>query len=137
MSASVVFEGLDELRAQLRSLPADLAAEASGIVIGKATEAFQEIHDGYPDVSGTLRDRLTLLTNPSAVGAGAILKNTDPIAWIFENGSQVRLFDGASRGAMPPGHVFIPIAQRKRREMYEQLQAMLVEHGLTVSGDAE
>jgi hypothetical protein len=137
MGASVVFEGLDELRAQLRSLPADLAAEASGIVIGKATEAFQEIHDAYPDDTGTLRDRLTLLTNPSAFGAGAILKNTDPIAWIFENGSQVRRSREGNPSPMPPGHVFIPIAQRKRLEMYEQLQAMVVAHGVMVSGDAE
>jgi hypothetical protein len=39
-------------------------------------------------------------------------------------------------GRMPPGNIFIPAVVRRRREMYEQLKAMLTRHGLEVSGNA-
>jgi hypothetical protein len=37
---------------------------------------------------------------------------------------------------MPAGHVFVPRIIRHRRAMYTALKAMLVRHGLTVSGNA-
>jgi hypothetical protein len=43
---------------------------------------------------------------------------------------------GADRGAMPAGHTFIRIDVEERRAMYEAFRALLVEAGLTVTGDA-
>ena len=69
--------------------------------------------------------------------AGAIVKNRAKHAYIFENGTQARHTGlGYNRGAMPPGHVFIPEIVRRRRGMYEKLAEMLRQHGLQVPGDA-
>ncbi len=137
MSNRLVFDGLEELRAQLRTLPADLAAEASVPVHEAAEGAKSAIFNAYPDRTGDLRDHLVLEERPTGpFGAAVIVKNTSKLAWIFENGSQARHTAlGANRGSMPPGHVFLPNIIRKRRTMYEQLKALLVSHGLIVQGE--
>lgn len=138
MSATVRWDGLDELRAELRRLPADLADDASDIVTGAADAAKTEMYDAYPERTGNLRQHLTVGSRSAGrYGAAAVVKNTSPHAWLFENGSQARHTDlGANRGSMPAGHVFIPIAIRWRRRMYGQLKSLLERHGLQVSGDA-
>lgn len=132
------FDGLDELKQALRQLPAELTAEASGIVDGAANEAMREIVDKYPTRTGNLKDGVTVTHFEGArFSAGAIVKNTAKHAFIFEHGTQARHTDlGANRGSMPPGHVFVPIVIRKRRAMYERLKTLLVSKGLVVSGDA-
>lgn len=135
----IVWEGLEELKAALRTLPADLAAEASGIVTGRAERAKQDIETSYPERTGDLRNHLTLGRGVKVgrFGASTILKNNSKHAWLFENGSQARhTAIGANRGSMPAGHIFIPIVMRQRRAMYEDLKTLLVRHGLQVSGDA-
>ncbi len=136
MPTRVVWEGLEELKAQLRQLPAELAAEASGIVMAAAQGAKSDMH--YPRRTGNLADHLTVSTVAAGqFGAAAIVRNTSPHAAIYENGTQARHTAlGAYRGSMPPGHVFVPAVMRRRRQMYDQLKALLVAHGLTVSGDA-
>lgn len=137
MSASVHWSGLDELREALRHLPDELTADASGIVEGAANGAEVDIHAGYPERTGNLRNHLTKTHfERGKFSAGVILKNTSPHASIFENGTQARhTAIGANRGAMPAGHVFIPAVAKARRRMYDQLKQLLVRHGLTVSGD--
>lgn len=133
----IVWDGLEDLKAALRALPAELAADASSIVTGAAQEAADAIRSAYPARTGNLKDHV-LVTGVSAgtYGAGAVVKNTAKHAWIFENGTQARHTSlGANRGSMPPGHVFIPTVIRKRREMYERLKAVLVSHGLVAAGD--
>ena len=72
-----------------------------------------------------------------AYGVGVVVTNTSPHAWMFENGTQVRHTRiGANRGAMPPGHVFIPEAERQRRQMFGAFKDMLEREGLVVTGDA-
>jgi len=69
-------------------------------------------------------------------GAKAIAKNTSKLASIFEHGSMVRHTElGWNRGRMPAGNVFVPAVVRNRARMYERLKALLVEHGLRVSGN--
>jgi hypothetical protein len=135
MSARVTWTGLAELRDELRRLPAELAGEASGIVLGAAEGAAADMD--YPRRTGDLADKLKVETVSSGpFGAGARFVNTSKLAHIFENGSQVRhTAIGANRGSMPPGHVFVPAVVRRRRTMYEQLKALLTRHGLQVSGD--
>lgn len=137
MSASVKWNGLDELRAALRTLPADLTAEASFLVEGAANGAAAEIKAAYPVRTGTLRDGLIVSHREKGkFSAGAIVKNTSKHAWLFESGTQARHTAlGANRGSMPPGHVFLPIVIRKRRQLYGQLKALLQRHGLTVRGE--
>jgi hypothetical protein len=136
MSNRLTWSGLAELRDELRRLPAELAGEASAIVIGAAEGAKADMH--YPRRTGNLADHLYVTKAPAGIyGAGAVVKNTAKHAWLFENGTQARhTAIGANRGSMPPGHVFLPAVIRRRRAMYDQLKALLVRHGLVVSGEA-
>ncbi len=125
-------EGLDDLREALRNLPSDLAAEASAIVVAAAEGAKSDMH--YP---GELGNHVSVSTvNEGAYGAGAVVRNASKLAYIFENGTQARHTSiGANRGAMPPGHVFIPAVIRRRARMWGALKALLERHGLTVTGE--
>jgi Bacteriophage HK97-gp10, putative tail-component len=133
-----IWEDLDELKAMLRELPEEFAAEGARIVTAVAYEAKQEIYDAYPVVSGNLRDGLAVeQTSLGALGFQAAVVNNAPHAWMYEHGTQVRYTrTGAFRGQMPPGHVFIPIMERRRRRMYEEEFTELLERaGFTVSLD--
>ena len=138
MSARVTWSGLQELYDGLRNLPSDLAGGAGPIVLGKAEEAGQDIRPAYPRRSGNLADHVKVESvNAGTYGAAARVRNTAKHAAIFENGTQARHTDlGANRGSMPPGHIFVPIVIKKRREMYEELKGLLEQQGLNVSGDA-
>lgn len=137
----IVFDGLTELREALRTLPADLTGEASHIVEAAANGAATDIKRDYQaklkhEGSGHLVAGVTVTHFESGrFSAGAIVKNTAKHAWMFENGTQARhTAIGANRGAMPPGHVFIPVAVRARKAMYTQLADLMTRHGLLVSG---
>lgn len=133
------FDGLEELRKELRALPDSLTYDASTIVLDCADSASREIKDAYPNVTGDLRDKVEVVqVQGSGKGfAGAVVVNSSKLANIFENGSQARhTAIGANRGSMPPGHVFIPRVIKWRRVMYERLKDMMRSHGLKVSGSA-
>lgn len=137
MANRIVWEGLDELRAALRALPDELAAEASGIVLAAAEAARQEIVDAYPHRTGALWSGMAVTTTAAGrYGAGAVVINRAKHAYIFEVGTQARHTSlGANRGSMPAGNVFIPRVIKHRRAMYEQLKALLERAGLEVSGE--
>lgn len=144
MSATnrLTFPGLDALKAQLRALPADLTGEASHIVEGSANAAAAEIKAGYHVATGNLRDHLVVTHQDiGRFAAGAVVKNTAPHAWLYDNGSQARHWaSGKSTGTMwghtPPTHLFVGTIIRWRRRMYGELKDLLVRKGLAVSGDA-
>ena len=138
-----VFSGLDALKAELRSLPSDLAGEASQIVIDAAEGAATTVRRVYEQhrVTGRLAKSL-LVTKPGAVsyGVAMVVKVTSPIAWLFDNGSQARHWaSGKSTGIMwgktPPTHIFSRTMARYRAAMYAQLKDLLLSHGLSVRGD--
>jgi hypothetical protein len=137
MGAKFVFEGLDELRAELRKLPSELTAEASNIVQGAANAAAADIKAAYPARTGNLRNHVYVThQDKGKFSAGAIVKNTAPHAALFESGTQARHNSlGANRGSMPPGHVFVPRIMKARRRMWTQLKDLLVRKGLSVSGE--
>jgi HK97 gp10 family phage protein len=142
MPATFVIDGLTELTEQLAQLPAALQAEARAITLQRANRAAARMREAYPQRTGdgnkSLRNRLKVTTEESNVSASAIVKNTSPLAAIFEFGTQARHNAlGANRGAMPAGHVFIRIASEERRAMYnEDFRELLERAGLVVEGAA-
>lgn len=142
------FDGLDELRAQLRKLPSDLAEEASSIVLDAGNETVDVVGAVYGahDKTGNLSRGLTVRASAAGpYGTGALVKSAAKHAWLFDNGSQARHYvtkggkthpTGAMWGRRAPTHIFARTAARKRREMYVKLKALLVSHGMTVTGDA-
>jgi hypothetical protein len=138
MSGELQWTGLRELEDDLRRLPDDLTGEASHIIEAAANGAAAEIKPRYGVKTGNLRDHLEVReTHDGPFSAGYVVINTAKHAGLYESGTQARHTDiGANRGRMPAAHVFIPVAIRKRRQMYEQLKAMVERHGLEVSGDA-
>lgn len=144
MASRFVWNGLIEAQAELRQFPAALRTEATEIVERTATEAVAVIRAAYPAVTGTsLRDRVTLSRGS---GSGlfrviSVIKNTSPLASIFENGTEVRHYITAKRGVVhltgriPPMHVFIPRVIRARRVLQLRLAAVLERHGFLVRID--
>src|SRR4030095_3347567 len=138
--------GLTELREALLALPEDLAHDAESIVNDAAKAAYDDIYAAYPERTGNLRKGLTIQSlehafsyraGSKALGAGALLLNRAPHAYMFEHGTETRQRAlGASTGRMPPGKVFIPRVIRHRGRMYEALIDMMEEHGLLAVGSA-
>lgn len=131
------WSGLQELIAALRAMPVELRDEGGGIVDHRAELAYSSIYGGYPRGTGDLREHLsreTIATGP--LGIAVRLKNSSPLAIIFEVGTQVRhTHKGWNRGVMPPGRVFVPALVEARRAMYGELKQLLERHGLKVTGD--
>jgi hypothetical protein len=118
MGAKIEMKGLQELRDELRRLPADLTDEATHIVQTHAESAKQEIEAAYPTWTGHLKAGLTISRVQATFTTAAILRNRAKHAYIYEHGSEMRHTDsGAARGRMPPGHVFLPISGRWRALM--------------------
>lgn len=136
--ASVAFVGLTELQTALLRLPEHLAEEAAEIVDDAAERAMASAFQGYARRTGNLRRGLKKEQKfIGRYGAAVVVKNTAKHAWIYENGTQARHTRiGANRGVMPPGHAFIPAAERSRARMYRELSDMLVREGFLVSGHA-
>lgn len=133
----LVFEGLAELKAALRSLPADLAGEAGHEVMGAANGAAAEIKRNYRGTEASLAAAVQVEhADPGRFAAGARIITRHKLAWIFEVGTQMRhTAFGANRGAIqPPRHAFIPPIIKARRLMYTRLADLLRRHGLTVTG---
>lgn len=144
MSARIRWTGLDELRRDLRQLPAELTDEAGGIVLDAAQSAAADVKANYASHrhTGNLGDHVSVQKQQAGqFGASAVVKSNAKHAYLFEHGTQARhTSSGSSRGTMwsrhPPAHAFIPPMIRARRNMYKLLKDLLVSHGLKVSGDA-
>ncbi len=137
MSASVTWTGLSELHAWLRELPAELAGEGADIVERRANRAEATIGAGYPVREGDLKAGLTVTHRRSRFGARSTVKNSSKHALPYDIGSQTarRTKSGANRGTMPARPIFSQTVARERRGMHDDHKAMLVRHGLTVSGE--
>lgn len=143
MSVTLHWDGLADFKIDLKKLPANLAHDADPIVDAAANGAVTDIKRGYPRRSGNLQDHVFVSRLDKGKDTAArIVKNTAPLAFIFENGTQARHYFTAKRGVihatgkMPPGHVFIPAVIKRRRAMNVQLKELLERHGLVVTGEA-
>ena len=135
MSGGVKFSGLDELRARLRNLPAELADGAKDIVVDHAKDAYEDIYAAYPSRTGNLREHLRLtIEDGGRYGVLVRLRNTAKHAHIFEFGTVARHSSIRSTGIMPAGRVFVPRAIRHRHAMYAEIIAYLKTFGFEVSG---
>ena len=135
------FEGLDELRAALRRLPSELTNEAELIVSRAADDARDRIVSRYPvgpgnDTygGGNLRDHVRVVEQPGGqFGATRIVKSTARHAFIFERGTKTRKTSkGYHRGVMPAADIFVDEAQRRRKQMYDELAALVERAGFRV-----
>jgi hypothetical protein len=139
MPVRLRIDGIAEFKAALRNLPTELRAEANGIVNAHADAAQAAIAAQYPEGSGRLmglRHNLSIKSSYSAFGVTARLINRSPIAWIYENGTELRHTDlGINRGRMPAAKVFIPTVIRERRAMIADLVALVERAGLSVHGN--
>jgi len=143
MSAHVEIEGLDDLIAELRKLPRDLADEATVIVERAATTAFNQISINYSRHwrTGELATHMRQTEQRSTFGADVLVKNTSKLAYLAENGTQARHYithNGVRHvnGRMPALHAFQPPVDRNQQRMYDEFRRLLQRHGMEVSGDA-
>lgn len=142
MSARFVFDGLAELRAQLRQLPAELTVEASRIVEANANTAAVDIRTSYGQhavTSHLQRGLVVTHVDQGKYSAGALVKSTAPHATIFERGTAARHYitvNGVTHetGTMPAFNIFVPAMIRARRRMFTALADLLRRKGLEVSG---
>jgi len=137
MSASVTWRNLDEFRSTLSQLPADLTAQAKGILHEAADAAAAEIRAAYPVSTGALVRGVRVSEGRHGRWAGAYrVRSTAPHATIFEQGTKPRQTKkGANRGFMPAADIFVPIAIRHRARMWPALKAIVEKAGFEVHGE--
>jgi len=135
--ASLTWSGLDELKAALRQLPAELTGQAAKIVQAAANRAEADARLNYPVVTGNLRDGMGQIERDDSANYGYRITviNRAPHAWIYEYGTQARHRGLKTWRPMPAGHVFVPAIERNRRWMYDQFRDLLRDQGLGVIGD--
>lgn len=126
--------GLEELRVELRNLAPHLREEAKALVFAKGDEAkaaiIAEYHEGP---TGNLRRGVTAKKEYGTFSVAVLIRSRAKHAWLYEHGSQARHTDlGANRGAMPARPTFEPIMARKRRELQDDLIALVERQGLSV-----
>jgi hypothetical protein len=130
VSASVRWRGLDELRAALRQLPAALGKDASAIVNKHADRTADRLKAIYPrGKTGNLQEGVVIRQRDNTqFGAAIEVTSAAAHAHLWELGTENRrTAKGWNRGRMK-SHVssgLIAIAQEERREMYDDLLAML------------
>jgi hypothetical protein len=135
------FDGLEQMKAELRALPAALTLEATLRIHARADRALAEMHAKYPHgKTGHLQAGLSTRSIAGGRFHTIVQVRSDAIhAGVFETGAAVRhTAHGWNRGAMPPGRVFRPAMIRARHALwYEDLPGLLRDHGLTVTGSGD
>lgn len=141
MANRLIWEGLEELRAELRRLPSHLAAEGADIVDDEAAQAKDEVVAAYETQfkgdanTGNLVKGVRVRKSRTTFGGSSLLQSTAPHAHLYEYGTQLRRHrNGKSVGQMPPKPTVVPIVVRRRRRMYERLADLVRRQGLEVSG---
>lgn len=136
MSASFRFDGLADLYAALKTLPEDLARDAAPDVERFGEGAMSQIHNGYPSVTGHLREGLSLNISTEGARARVEVRNDSPHALLFERGTEVRHWTtGKSTGRAPANPIFTATMMRARRGLLTgPVPQLLVAYGMEVRG---
>jgi len=134
----LVLEGLEELRAALRTLPADLAHDGAEFVDDATERAAASLIQSYPlGETGNLRAGVKHSVVRSQFGVVGMVKSTSPHSHLWEFGTQNRhTRQGWNRGISPSHHRegLIPIAQRERKRLNGALIELVRLAGFQVSG---
>lgn len=132
MPVKFVWHGMAEQLEAMRQLPDRLKAEAVHLAEARGNRAVLAIKTGYPVRSGELRNGVEMeVLEEGRFGVRVRVRNTTWYSWLYDEGTAVRDFDGANRGAMPAAHVFVPPIVRERRALFvEDFAALLTENGL-------
>lgn len=135
--ATVETTGLAELIEALRQLPENLVIEATPIIMAAADATYSTVEADYRNsvLSGRLERGLKKeVRSIGRFGVSVTVRNTAPIAWMYENGTQARhTHAGRFRGVMPPKHLFVSTSERNRAAMYAELRTMLTAFGFLVT----
>ena len=141
--AFVVWDGLEELLAELKAMPEACAGEAAKLVDGAANGAYVDISGAYPIRTGNLRKGMRIKrVEKKGLFVAAKVENVAALANIFEKGTEARHYVEASgvqhlTGKMPAGQVFVPRAIKARRRLTQELIDMTARvTGATVTDDA-
>lgn len=137
-SMKVAMEGLDELRAALKALPEDLARDARFRVRAAANAAADDLRAAYPSDSGNLRRGVRVAVEDQAVSVVATVKSSSPHAHLWEFGTQVRRTQRLLNRGAAPAHFdqgLVGIAQRRRRDLNEELVDIVRKAGFEVTGE--
>lgn len=142
MNAKFTFVGLEDLKAELRNLPANLTAEANEIVRDTAESAGDSVRARYSQhvVTGNLMRGVRVKKVAAGKhGVSYRVASTGFLSSIFEKGTEARHYitvNGKKKlvGKMPAFNIFGPIMARKRRAMWDELWTLLTKHGMKVSG---
>lgn len=137
--AKFSWQGLTELKLDLRLLPEQFRVETGHLVLARGNGAAVRIRTNYGAhvVTGTLQDRARVDTEMSREKVSAKVISAAPHAHLFEFGTKARKTAkgwprGAARAA-PQAHRFIPVMQQERQGLLDDLAAMLTRHGLRVT----
>ena len=140
MSVQLKITGLDEFRAALKKLPADLQREAAVIVQATADAMAVDVLGQYAVKTGNLRSHVRVETTSDVVGGiTSRVKSTARHAWLYEHGTKGKKrqwANGKNTGVMPEKKIFAPIAPLRRRIMTAALVDIVQRAGLTVTGTA-
>lgn len=153
MSADIKWVGLEELKANLWRLPADLVKGAAPLVRSFAEAAAAEIRDDYPEgETGNLKRGVKVGSKGgrSEYTVRSVVRSTAPHATLYETGTQTRqnklgenrgymfgahapeVHGGWSQGPRRGANIFIPVVMRYRREMFEAMIPIIEAQGLDV-----
>jgi len=150
----VEWVGLPALERDLKSLPKDLADQATPILGVWGTKTAIAIAGRYPRRSGVLASRVfSSIERGGGYGPRARVVSAAPHAHLYEKGTVERWthagggvrsprpgpttrtpMGGTYRGAMPAHPTFVPMMQQARRELAPVLADLMRSFGLTVTG---
>lgn len=151
MSVQFKIDGLAELRKALLDLPEHLQANAEAIVREAADDAASAVKARYEQHRTStatytpgrgvrlarrhLADSVSVSFRGAKSGAAVARVVVDaPHAHLFEFGTQNRQWEGGkSTGAAPARPTLVPVAIRQRREMTNELIAVVERAGLKVT----
>jgi hypothetical protein len=139
MSANnaVRWQGLQELKEQLRKLPKALADVAAGLMEVAVHDVVRDVSDAYHQgPTGNLKKRVRGDVTRDQFGASALLKSAAPHVWIYERGTKKRrTANGANRGRSPAhGKIFARVIAQRRRRLEDAYRQLLRDAGLEVRG---
>lgn len=134
----LILDGMDDLKTALRKLPVEMRDEAAEVIDHTAEITASSLRQSYPrGDTGNLRAGVKVSHERSTFGASATVKSTSPHAHLFEFGTQNRTTRQGWRRGKSPEHKadgLVPIAQRNRKRMNQQLIDIVRKAGFDVTG---